>query len=285
MLSPKMKNFLTIFAPIIAVILSITSLVFSSLSYRQRQACDKEFCSKILNLVRECVKYNASIEDKDEITHLLNEVEMRSYVLEKGSDKLRSAYVTSQGCIEHALACRQALGEITDLIGMIHTPMPATPLCTLPESLDETLFDSSIRYDLQKLLTVRSRAEVIRHYLKKGAVLYVVYPRGGLEKRSPEQQAIYLNELKTYPNNLIDWVLNTNQIQPDMIGATYFFRGPNKNIYTFSIKSRQANDPQEMSEWGLWLGEISTPQIKKRIENLFDYFQTCQGPAKKNFLL
>lgn len=146
-----MRNALSL----IAMVISSIALTFSLLGYRAKQPDDHNFRTKILNLVRECVKYDASIQQKKEIFDLLELLESQDYVLESGSDQLRAKYVLSQGCIEHVLACNQALGDITDLIGVIHTPTPATPFCTKPEPLDSELLDESIRYDPEKLLTDR----------------------------------------------------------------------------------------------------------------------------------
>ncbi len=271
--------------PLLALILSTLALIFSLLSFFKSRDPDKKFLQKTLHLTQECVKFSDSIEGKQEILKLIDRLGTKGAVIERGSDDLRVKYVLSQGCMEHVLACKQALGEIVDLIGVIHTPMPATPLCTLPENPDRSLLDHTIRHDLKKLLTVGSRAQIVREYLQKGGKLYIVYPQGGLEKRSKEQQAIYYSELARYPDKLIDWVLKSHQIDPEMVGATYFFKSPDKRTYLFSIKSRQANDPQELSEWGLWLGEIADPIVKERVDTLFSYFKEAGGPAKSCFLL
>lgn len=263
--------------------ISCFALALSIAAFKKARSEDQHFRAKLLHLVRQCVLYNSSLSDKEKILDLLKQIEEHEYFVETGSDDLRVKYVSSQACIEHVLACSQALGEVVDLIGMIHTPMPATPLCTKPEPLDDSLLDPSIRFDLDKLLTVHSRAKIIREYLIKGGVLYIVYPRGGLEKRSPQQQAIYQEELLNYPHQLFDWVLDTTQLHPEMGGATYFFKNQIGDIFVFSIKAPQASHPENRTEWGLWLGEVKNPFVKQRVAALFDYFQGCGGPTKKHF--
>lgn len=264
-------------------LLSGGALSLSLVNYKRNFDEERDFRAKLLHTTRQCIDYNLQDEKKEELFDLLEQIEKSGCVTEQGSDDLRVKYVFSQGCIEHVLACSQALGDVTDLIGMIHTPTPATPLCTRTDPLDQTLLDESIRYDLNKLLTVRSRAQIVREYLNKGGTLYAVYPEGGLEKRSLEQQAVYKEELEHHPDRLFDWVLQTNELHPDMIGATYFFKSRSDGIYVFSIKARQANDIQKNAEWGLWLDKVESPEIKKRINSLFSYFNTCNGPAQSDF--
>lgn len=263
-------------------ILSSIALALSLLSFYRYDYLAKEeqdrFRIKLLENVKACIDYNKDIPEKDKIQVLLAAMEQDLKVVETGNDDLRIKYVNSQGCIEHVLACSQALGEIDQLIGVIHTPMPATPLCIKPEGNFEGILDETIRYDLRKLLTVRSRAQIVREYLMKGAKLYVVYPKGGFEKRTTDQQKIYREELERYAGSLIDSVLASTNIEPDMIGATYLFRNPQRQVFAFSIKSRQANDIQTQAEWGMWFGPVLEPTICSRVNEVFDYIATEGGP-------
>ncbi|MFN0065171.1 MAG: hypothetical protein ACKVOH_02920, partial [Chlamydiales bacterium] len=247
-------------------------------SERERE----DFKSRLLDQVRECIKYNEEIDQEPPLL-LIDALEKKSYVLEQGKDDLRVKFVLSQGCIEHVLACAQTLGEITELVGMIHTPMPATPLCTEPTEVDTALLDESMRHDLDKLLTLRFRAQIVREYLTKGGTLFCLYPKGGLEKRTIKQQEIYFQELAKYPAHLFDWVLQCEKMDPDMIGATYFFRDREGDLYTFSIKARQANDPQELFEWGLWFGLVEEQPVQRRICHIMDYLKSCGGPTYEQF--
>lgn len=263
-------------------ILSTFALALSLLSfYRYDNRANEEqeqFTKKLLENVKACINYNKDIAEKDKIQELLAAVEQNHKAVETGSDDLRVKYVNSQGCIEHVLACSLALGEIDQLIGVIHTPTPATPLCVKPEENVESILDETIRYDLHKLLTVRSRAQIVREYLMKGAKLYVAYPKGGLEKRTADQQKIYCEELDRFSGNLIDSVLSSSTIDPDMIGATYLFRNPQRQVFAFSIKARQANDIQPLAEWGMWFGPVQEPAVCERVNAVFDYLAHEGGP-------
>lgn len=245
---------------------------------KDKEEENEAFKQKLLTHIRACIDYSKEIPRKEEIYSLLEEVEKNDSILETGSDDLRVKYVNSQGCIEHVLACSQALGEIVELIGVIHTPTPATPLCVKPEGNIEGILDQSIRFDLHKLLTVRSRAQIVREYLANGGKLYVVYPKGGFEKRNSDQQKVYKDELQKFAGNLIDWVMSCTEMNQDMIGATYLFRNQDRQIFAFSIKSRQVNDIQKQAEWGIWFGPISQSSIKDRVNLIFDYLVQNGGP-------
>ncbi len=232
----------------------------------------------LLDRIEACVEYSEHIHSKGDVLDLVSELRTQNAYIERGSDDFRIKFVSTQGTVEHVLACAQALGEITELVGVIHTPTPTTPLCTRPNEDPAGLLDPSIAHDLDKLLTVRSRAQIVREYLHKGGKLYVVYPEGGFERRSAEQQTIYTEELATFPDQLFDWVLPSDLLDPEMVGATYLFRDRSENLYAFSIKAKQANDPHDDSEWGLWFGAVTSPVVIERIHEVFDYLDSAEGP-------
>lgn len=237
----------------------------------------KELLQQLIIRTKACVAASQDINVKEDVLSLLDALQEKRVILEEGSDDLRVKFVQAQGVIEQALSSALALGEIDQIIGVIHTPQPATPFCTEVANLDDQLLDSSIRQDSDKLLTVRSRAVILRDYLDKGGKLYIAYPQGGLEKRSPAQQAVYQKELARYPENLIDTVLSCSIMEADKVGATYLVKNKHDDIVVFSIKARQANDPTENSEWGLWFGSLQDPIIKKRVDEIFDYLISNNG--------
>lgn len=243
------------------------------------------FYKLLLDQVHACVDYNQNIPNKQEIHQLLGQLETSQYVSQSGSGDFRAKFLLAQGCIEHVLSCSQIMGEITHLTGVIHMPMPAAPLCTNMEdpSLGEPL-DVSIAIDDDKLLTVRSRTEMARDYLAKGGVLFVAYPKAGLQYKTVEQQKYYRRALELYPDVLFDTPLDNNSMNPNLIGATYAFKHENE-WYVFSMKARQAGAPQEDSEWALWFGKISQPIIITRVNAVCDYLLQNQGPNIKQFIL
>jgi len=265
-------------------IIALGTTVLSAQSVSRKEIEKMGFSQKFLASVRSCIEYNQELIPKEEMYALVARLAADSKIIESGSDDLRVKFVGLQGCIEHVLACSQALGEIQEIIGVIHTPSPATPLCARPRSDVSGLLDESIRRDPKKLLTVLSRTQIVREYLMKGGKLYVAYPQGGLEKRSPEQQKIYCEALNQFQGNLIDQILATDAIPQDMVGATYIIRTANRQLYAFSIKSRQANDIQDLSEWGAWFGPVQNLAIAARINEVFNYLSRVGGPDLRNDL-
>lgn len=256
-------------------------VIFGLVDYLEKIEIQKEkiqqFSGLLLDRVRACIIHNSQYKNKAEILALLDEVRNNSQYIQSGKDGIRVKFVGSQGAIEHVLACSQALNEVVGLMGAIHTPQPATPLCTRVNSdFAKNLLDPSIAHDLDKLLTVKSRAEVLREYLEKNGKLYIIYPQGGLEKRTAAEQEIYKEELQKYPDKLIDTVLGCQELDPDMAGATYLFKDREDNLYSFSI--RKANDIQKQAEWGIWLGTVNNPVVKARVNAVFNYIKKNNGP-------
>jgi len=240
------------------------------------------FSHTLFTAVRSCIESDKTMIPKEEMYALLDRLASDSKIVESGSDDQREKFVNLQRCIGHVLACSQAVGEIQELIGVIHTPMPAIPLCARPQSDLSGLLDASIRHDPKKLATVLSRAQIVRECLMKGGSLYIAYPKGGFEKRTFEQQNIYREALDRFPDRLFDVTLTEDVIPPDLIGATYLFRNSDRQLFIFSIKARQANDIQSQSEWGLWFGPVQDRAIAARVNEVFNYLSRAGGPDLRN---
>lgn len=189
-----------------------------------------------------------------------------------GTDKeVRPYFVALQGIFEHVLACE--LGKnIQSLTSVIHTPMPATPLCT-DGDVSKELVNPSIKKDPLRLFTVNARATIVRDYLYQGGDLYIVYPKDGFSKRTEIQQQIYKKELENYPSHLFDRPLNCESISNDLIGAFYLFENKQGELFGFAIKMSQANSPEDLSSFGLWFGKItksSKSPIEDRISSVLE---------------
>ena len=184
---------------------------------------------------------------------------------------VRPVFVGLQGVVEHVLAT-ELQTEIQSLKGVIHTPMPATPLC-MNGDISKELVDPSIEMDPNRLFTVKARATILRDYLFKGADLYVVYPKDGLLQRTEEQRAVYKQELMKFPTHLFDVPLDCEEIPNELIGATYFFQDQTGKTFVFAIQMTQAKDPQEMGHFGLWFGPLESPAIQKRAQAVSLYLK------------
>lgn len=198
---------------------------------------------------------------------------LKDGVLEiSGTDKdIRPYFVALQAVLEHVLAS-ELQKNVKVLKGIIHTPMPATPLCSKGE-ISKELIDPSIELDPMRLFTVKARTTIIRDYLFKGGDLYIVYPKDGYGKRTEEQQKIYQQELANYPKHLFDIPLNCEGIPNELIGATYLFQDQLGNKFVFAIKMTQAKDPQDVGNFGLWFGSQSHPAIQVRLKAVEAYLE------------
>lgn len=182
--------------------------------------------------------------------------------------EVRSYFVALQGIVEHVLA--DELGKsVQSLTGVIHTPMPATPLCT-EGNVSKELVDPSIEEDPLRLFTVKTRTTAIRDYLFRGGDLYIVYPKEGMIQRTEIQQQTYKKELENYPAHLFDRPLDCESISNDLVGAFYLFKNTEGKLFAFAIKMTQANSPQHLGNFGLWFGEVSKSPVSDRISNVLE---------------
>jgi len=248
---------------------------------QKKESAESNLTAVIHSKVLETIKYSQNIPGlkSEEFSALRTEVSktwcalINDGVLEvSGTDKdVRPYFVALQGVVEHVLVS-ELQKEVKVLTGVIHTPMPATPLCTTGDISNE-LVDPSIEIAPSRLFTVKARTTIIRDYLFKGGDLYVVYPKDGLKKRTEEQQKIYQHELANYPTHLFDVPLNCETISTDLIGATYFFEDQSGKTFVFAIKMTQAKDSKDAGNFGLWFGPINHPAIQERIRAVSVYME------------
>lgn len=189
-----------------------------------------------------------------------------------GTDKdIRPIFVALQGIIEQVLS-EELHSHITSLQGIIHTPMPATPLCT-KGGISHNLVDPSISSDPARLFTVNARTTIVRDFVAKGGTLYIAYPKEGFSKRTEEQQKIYQEELSKYPEHLIDMPLSCSSIPLEFVGATYVFQDMQNRSFLFSIRMTQAKDPLDLGHFGLWFGCLDEPCVKTRMKTIISYLE------------
>lgn len=186
-----------------------------------------------------------------------------------GTDQVfRPLFVTIQAVVEHVIAAEMH-NEIRSVRGIIHTPMPATPLCTRGE-ISKDLVAKNIN-DPARLFTVTARPEIVRNLLRKGGGLMIAYPQAGFLQRTEEQRKIYQEALTEYPQRLTDFPLNCDQIPTELIGATYIFESNAGQRYAFSIKMTQAKDPKEAGHFGLWFGPLHHTAINQRVQAVNEF--------------
>ncbi len=194
------------------------------------------------------------------------------------SDALvRPVYVTAQGDFERTMAYMLEKGKIVCLMGWIHTPTPATPLCTRGD-VTLGLVDEEIEKDPKRLFTVMKRPEIIREFLQKGGFLVAVYPKDGLFKRTEEQRDVFYQVKKEYPNHLIDLPLLISELPQDMIGATYMFKTFEDEWFAFAIQATQANAPEDNHSWIMWFGHADDHELRKRIDQVIRLSSSTHSP-------
>lgn len=240
----------------------------------EQEQVEKFYLQEIIHTqVLQTLKHSNQFDGLQEEISKIYDILAQKGVLElSGTDQeIRPYFVALQGIIEHVLASLLQK-DVKSLTGYIHTPMPATPLCTLGE-ISPRLVDPKIEMDPARLSSVKARVTILRDYLAKGGNLYIVYPKDGFSRRTEKQQEIYKQELANYPNHLFDVPLNQDHIPEDLIGATYFFQDTLGNTFVFAIKMTQANDPKDIGNFGLWLGPINHPSIVNRILKTSEYIK------------
>ena len=177
--------------------------------------------------------------------------------------EVRPLYVTAQGDFERALALFLEEKKVKFIGGIIHTPTPTTPLCTKGE-ISDRLVNESMKGDQKRLYTIMKRPEIIREFLKNGGKLIVAYPEKGKEKRTSEQLAIF-EEAKKAHSNLRGCPLPIDELDPEMIGATYYIRTNDNEFFAFSIMARQANAPEDDQTWAIWFGSKEDEEVNDRM--------------------
>lgn len=189
------------------------------------------------------------------------------------SDKeARPYFVALQAIVEHVLA-QELNHAVQSLVGVIHTPMPATPLCS-EGSISEELVHPEIASDPQRLFTVSARTTILRDFLFKGGDLYAAYPKEGFLKRSEGQQAVYKKELEQNPAHLFDCPLECEEMNSDLTGAFYLFQENEDTVFGFGIKMTQANNPQEEGHFCLWFGNANQEAFETRLRTVMQFIQS-----------
>ncbi|MBA3721415.1 MAG: hypothetical protein H0W88_03340 [Parachlamydiaceae bacterium] len=267
----------------IKLALLISGVLFTSVTLcesekrAQNKLSESSFIKKMHSTISETIKHANKPDElatfRVDISKAWDDLEKKGCLEVRGTDKdKRPPFVVIQAFVEQMLASKLQSKEVSNLVGFIHTPMPATPLCTNGE-ISRELVDHSIEMDPKRLFTVKARTTIIRDYLFNGGNMYIVYPKDGLNKRTDEQQKIYQQELKNYPENLFDVPINCENIPIDFVGATYSFQDNTGKTFVFAIQMTQAKDPKDIGNFGLWFGSIENPAIQKRVKAVSSFLQ------------
>lgn len=220
----------------------------------------EEFLEEVLSFARE----NPSEIVEYEEDFILKFYKKARQEATESDAKVRPTYVSAQGDFERTMAYFLSQGKIESLFGCIHTPTPATPLCTEGE-VSLGLVDETMEEDSKRLFTVMKRPEIIRDFLKKGGKMVALYSKEGIHKRSEEQQETFYSTVKAYSPRLKDMPIPIEALPEDMVGATYFFSTSEGEWFAFAIQATQANAPKDERTWIMWFGPVTDPEVSHRI--------------------
>ncbi|KVZ72396.1 hypothetical protein WL22_12340 [Burkholderia ubonensis] len=202
-------------------------------------------------------------------------------------EKARPCFVGAQCLFESVLAEQLAWrdGAVTSALGIIHTAMPATPLCTQPDDAPpDGLMHESVANDPARRATVSERSKSVRDILKSdNARLFVAYspdgPNTGRDGRSAAQLDIYDRACEEFANTLTDEPL-TQALPEALSGALYLFRGADGEKYAFGLRMSQANRPGDGDRTNsIWLSAVTDLEVEHKVAELRDFLDGC-GSAK-----
>lgn len=237
---------------IIALCLILSSFSATLPAFVPLEKEQQAFREQFFNNVRKCVQDQTSSESEDAVYNLIKTLEDDSFVSEVGDKSIINKYILVASCIQKILSEKLKAEDIYGLIGVTHLPIPIVN-------------------------------ENFQEYFNDGGVLYEVYPKGGFESLPTEQQVLYLSQLQQYPNNLYDWSVNCEQLASDMQGFTYFFRTVDGCLYAFAFSAQGDENRPDHLRVTAWFGPFRRPIIMDRVVQLFDYFNTVDGPSPARF--
>lgn len=266
-----------------AAVLGVMSVKAEQEKTKPPKPTSQEFVTQFLKAVVECIDSSNNSFTPDvrvKMKQIIEQLEQHGFYIQEGNDDFRAPFVGTQGAIEHIIAAQKTLGLVTCILGAVHTPTPATPLCVAVDGKNiDNLIAPSLQHDPDKMKTITDRALSIRRMLaQKDTVLYALYPQGGLQKRKEPEQAIFLAEVQKQNGKLIAKEFTCKEMDPSCVGAIYFVEDAAGNKYAFSIKAQQANNPQERSTWGIWFGVLQNDEIKHRVQEVSTNIKFLGGP-------
>lgn len=250
--------------------------------FTQSQSQAATASQKILDEAKNKIKHTPELkESQKDILHVISVLKKNGvYTSDAKDEAKRAVFVGLQSAIEQVLSEKKLADPNFKVMMAIHTPTPATPLCTPVDSVSEGLMSARVKDDKQVQHTILSRAEILRSLLQQETPLYVVYQKNGLSKRTAEQQAIYKSEVEKYPNQLMSVELTQPEIDGDMIGATYLISSGDGQKLAFFIKATQANNPGD-AQWQIGFGPADQQLIHERVTSVLNYLETSGQPKVK----
>lgn len=214
--------------------------------------------------VRETIIASNELPEKEEVAMRWMELVANGELDIENTDQARPYIIALQGLVEQVLGF-ELNKNIQSVTGVIHTPMPSTPLCV--EGNISTELVASIPEDDFQRFTIKDRATTVRDFLFQGGHLFVAYPEQGLLDRSEEQQEIYKKALANFPT-LFDRPLDCKKI--DDVGAFYLFRNLEGKLFAFAISINQEGS-EKLGRYQLWFDEVvPDAPVFERVSKVLD---------------
>ncbi|WP_257263253.1 hypothetical protein [Endozoicomonas sp. ONNA2] len=227
------------------------------------------------SISRHLEAYNSTKEIKQRISRCFGRFSIvKTFELTGDDNKLRPVGVGMQTIIEqaiHELIINRSLEEV---VAVIHTKTPATPLVSPENTAPPEAMSTQMQGDIAREKTIIDRTVTVRNLAKcdpEIMTLYIAYPKSGLQNRTSDQQEIYLNELGKKENKCLkDLPLSHETMPDDLVGASYILTGADagdesEQLY-FGLRAVQAKDAGEekTKTWTFWLGELNNAEIQPR---------------------
>jgi hypothetical protein len=209
------------------------------------------------------------VQASSELKEFWGQLKTTHLVENKGKDQeFRHKYVGLQGVVEATLADSKF-----DVVGVIHTALPPTPLRTQGQVMAEGLITKDIANDPLRLKTVLDRVNILRTYLDKGKKLFACYPQPQGDVSIPGID-VYRQEISHY-SNLIDMPF-IGELPKELSGATYIIKDGNGHTYCFGILARQASAPDDDAHWVMIYGPASNGVVQRHVDKIIDFLSEKQ---------
>ena len=195
-----------------------------------------------------------------------------------GTDQVtRPVAVSFQKAFEQSLVNMVDESQITQAAAIIHTRKPTTPLCNPPGKSLAASLHPTMQGDVVRRKTIEDRTITLRRMAKTQPMdLYVAYVQDGLNKRSPEEQAVYKGEVNNPDNvSLHDAEMACTEMPDEIVGASYVLTTKRGNSLYFGNNGKQAVDGTGNTLWRYWFGGLKSAPVDKRYQEVLDYLREC----------
>jgi len=233
-------------------------------------ACDNKKEIKLCTnpLLDELV--DSKYEENIEVKALWQKLKANRYVTETGSDaEIRPKFVTMQFLFETALSSMIKYERIKNVMAVIYTPYPSTPLRSDGTNISK-LVPQDVIWDTERINTLVMRFESIHDYLSRGGKLYTMY-KDSKEKEKISGFEVYKDNLAKYPDNLVD--VPVDNFNNKYTGASYLVECEDGEKVLFSIIGYQLNNTKN-EEWSLYYGSVREQVVYGHYQALKHLYKT-----------